>query len=372
MSFGLPGRPGGDPGALSRLSGQWNTLATSLEDSLQQLNPHASWVYDWWQGGGADAYTTSWENYSPHITSLIASIRGVATQLSAASNKISAAQSRYDHLLETAAAAAAGGLFLSVVTVGISDGVAAGVDSGIAGTITAMLIELGDELVGIGEAISAGYAELQGLVLSLQLSLGTASGILVTGGAGAVFGAATLYASGDHDPLDLGVAALFGFGMTADPGFGQAGGGEDDGEPITPVIAPSGEVGIIDQTNSTFSDPELAIAKYYADQGKTVEAVPESTESGVRMFDARIDGTAYEFKSLGENATDSTVKNNLNSAQGQFKTVPDEPKDVTLDARTSGLTEAQAQKGVSRYLGTGPNPFTTITILGNGWTLTVP
>jgi hypothetical protein len=63
--------------------------------------------------------------------------------------------------------------------------------------------------------------------------------------------------------------------------------------------------------------------------------------------------------SLQPGATDSTVNNRLLAAKGQAR-------NIVIDARTSGLGEESAQRGIARFTGSpwGRDAFDSILILG--------
>ena len=80
-------------------------------------------------------------------------------------------------------------------------------------------------------------------------------------------------------------------------------------EPVQPRTKPREEpelkprqtkptVGAIDESAKAFSPKERSIARYLAEEGHTVKAVPESAVEGVRTPDALVDGKGVEFKSL--------------------------------------------------------------------------
>jgi uncharacterized protein YukE len=153
--------------------------------------------------------------------------------------------------------------------------------------------------------------------------------------------------------------------------------GPDD-TPGSPPADPNPTPGTVDETAKKFSGSERDIADLLASEGHNVEAVPESTISGQRMYDSLVDGQPTEFKSLdppkdNRSASDVTVRNALGSANGQFKTItPDQTANAVVDGRGSGLTEAQADSGLQRWLGTGRNRMDTIRIIGDGWEITWP
>lgn len=128
------------------------------------------------------------------------------------------------------------------------------------------------------------------------------------------------------------------------------------------VLVHNASTGCIDESAKVFSPEERRIAELLSDEGRTVQAVPEST---VRTPDALVDGVPWEFKSLGPGATNATVRNRLNDAKGQAR-------NALVDARGSGLTEAEARRGIARFVGANPGRMDAIRIVGDGFEVTWP
>ncbi len=103
--------------------------------------------------------------------------------------------------------------------------------------------------------------------------------------------------------------------------------------------------GVIDERAKRFSLTERRIAEHLADQGSAVVSVSEGFGIYGRTADARVNEVPVEFKSLDPGASDRTVKAALNSAKGQARY-------AVIDARGSGLTEDQADRGIRRFSGT--------------------
>ncbi|WP_068057238.1 CdiA C-terminal domain-containing protein [Nocardia xishanensis] len=120
--------------------------------------------------------------------------------------------------------------------------------------------------------------------------------------------------------------------------------------------------GKIDESEKAFSPEERKIADLLADEGKDVKGVPEGAQ---RTPDATVDGVPTEFKTLTDGASNSTVKNALNSASGQAQS-------AIIDGRGSGITEDEARRGLNRFLGASPGKMTNIRIVGDGWEIVWP
>lgn len=209
-----------------------------------------------------------------------------------------------------------------------------------------MLGDTGQMLGGLGLMVLGAGGEVGGVALDAT-GIGAVIGVpanVVSAGAIVSGGALAL-----HGAMDYG-HQVTQLNMSADSGGGGGGGGGG---------------GSIDQSAKTFNSRELKIAEDLKNEGKNVRAVPESTTPGVRTPDAEVDGVPTEFKSLDPGAGPGTVKNQLNSAQGQASS-------AIIDARGSGLSQSGAELGLRRYLGANPGRMTYVRIIGDGYNIEWP
>jgi hypothetical protein len=107
----------------------------------------------------------------------------------------------------------------------------------------------------------------------------------------------------------------------------------------------------------SFNSAEQRIVDLLESEGRQVTRIAEGTK---RTPDALVDGVPTEFKSLDPGASNATVKAALNDAKGQAR-------DVVIDARGSGLTQAEAERGIRRFLGAHPKRFDHIRIVADGF-----
>jgi len=104
-------------------------------------------------------------------------------------------------------------------------------------------------------------------------------------------------------------------------------------------------LGIVDERARKFLPKERRIACLLADAGAAVVAVHDGYGAEGRKPDALVDNTYTEFKSLDPGASNKTVKSALKDAKGQAA-------HAVIDARDSGLSEEEAERGMRRFLGT--------------------
>ena len=112
----------------------------------------------------------------------------------------------------------------------------------------------------------------------------------------------------------------------------------------------------INQDQRKFQDKEMRIVYLLSSEGKTVLSIPESTR---KTADALVNGVPTEFKTLDPGADNSTVKTSINNAMKQAR-------DVIIDARGSGLTEAEALRAIARVRGFAKGKLESVRIIGDG------
>jgi hypothetical protein len=104
-------------------------------------------------------------------------------------------------------------------------------------------------------------------------------------------------------------------------------------------------LGIVDERTRTFLPKERRIASLLAEAGSAVIAVHDGYGAEGRKPDALVDDTYTEFKSLDPGASNKTVRSALKDAKGQAA-------HAVIDARDSGLSQDEAERGMRRFLGT--------------------
>jgi phage-related protein len=124
-----------------------------------------------------------------------------------------------------------------------------------------------------------------------------------------------------------------------------------------------GTAGTIDESKARFTPKERLIAEVLQGEGKNVEAVPRSD---VRTPDALVDGKRTEFKTMDPGADSATVRNEVNSSIKRGG----QARDIIIDARGSGLKEAEAQRGLSRVGGIARGKLDSVRIIGDGYDIT--
>lgn len=119
-------------------------------------------------------------------------------------------------------------------------------------------------------------------------------------------------------------------------------------------------MGSIDETRRRFKPAERRIAELLAEEGATVTALPEDPTGG-KAPDALVGGVTVEFKTVRTGASSATVNRALGRSVGQAR-------HVILDARGSGLSAAEARRGVRRFVGTPYGQrLEGIRIIGDGF-----
>jgi hypothetical protein len=104
-------------------------------------------------------------------------------------------------------------------------------------------------------------------------------------------------------------------------------------------------LGIVDERARAFLPKERRIASLLAEAGAAVVAVHDGYGAQGRKPDALVDDTYTEFKSLDPGASNKTIRSALKDAKGQAA-------HAVIDARDSGLSQDEAERGMRRFLGT--------------------
>lgn len=159
--------------------------------------------------------------------------------------------------------------------------------------------------------------------------------------------------AGGEDPRVAYRRALREQAGETDPATGRGGDGRPPRPPRAGVPAPDDEPdrGRVDDPDETLSHEERAAADLLAAEGRVVVARAVVNEDMVRNPDLIVDGVATEVKTLAVGATNLAVKNAWRHAEGQARV-------LLIDARRSGLTEDEADRGMAR--GAGALSSTTI------------
>jgi hypothetical protein len=127
----------------------------------------------------------------------------------------------------------------------------------------------------------------------------------------------------------------------------------------------STKVGIIDESLRAFNPQERRIAEVLIGEGKDVKALLESTIPNERSADALVAGRPTEFKSLALGAGSTTIRNTINqSIKGGGQA-----REIIIDARGSGLTRLEAERGLNRVAGIARGKLDSVRILGDGYHL---
>lgn len=123
--------------------------------------------------------------------------------------------------------------------------------------------------------------------------------------------------------------------------------------------------GSIDESERKFLESEKAIAELLKAEGQTVKALPE-TSSGGRNADAEADGIRTEFKSIQPGSTSATVKNQINNSIRRGG----QARNIIIDARDSGLTLAEANRGLERAKNISRGKIDSVRIIGDDYDIT--
>jgi hypothetical protein len=132
--------------------------------------------------------------------------------------------------------------------------------------------------------------------------------------------------------------------------------------------------GSIDESERKFSVEERKIAEILESEGNHIKALVEGGQAG-RFADALVGdqpiskeypGVPTEFKVLYQNATSATVRNSINNSIRRGG----QARHVILYAIGSGLTEADAARGLARARSITRGRVDSVRIIGDGFDIT--
>jgi hypothetical protein len=103
----------------------------------------------------------------------------------------------------------------------------------------------------------------------------------------------------------------------------------------------------------------------FANKGETLPPCGEPS-STTKIADVRVNGKVTELKNLDPGATSGTVGNSVNSSikgEGQAR-------DLIVNSQGSGLTKAEAERGLARVAGIQNGKSDSVRIIGDGFDVT--
>jgi hypothetical protein len=129
--------------------------------------------------------------------------------------------------------------------------------------------------------------------------------------------------------------------------------------------AEEGKDGSIDESERAFSPSERRVAEMLQSEGKHVKASAEG-KGPRRSRDALVDGIPTEFKTPDLGANGSTIKNQINDSTRRGG----QARNMIIDARGSGLTEAEAMRGLARAKNITRGRIDSVRVIGDGFDIT--
>ncbi len=330
--------PNGDLGKLAAVHSTWDNFAkhnavTSAQGTIKQL------IDTFTDQGTVDPHL-------PRIQEYLTNLSTAAGNLAQASTAITSTVANHHDQLSTLRGDIQSDRTHALIAIGAT-------------VITAGLLWCLTVVATDGAGAAATGAEVDATIAATEAEITTAAAAITSDIAASTFpaliadGAEIFSGIGQFTKADAQILAIQALivAMTS---------GDSANEP-----KPAASPGNIDESEKAFNDRERDIAELLSKEGKNVKAIKESSTPNQRTPDATVDGVPTEFKSLDEGATNGTVKNQLNSAAGQAD-------HAILDARNSGLTEEEAQRGINRFQGASPGKLKAIRIIGKGWEIDWP
>lgn len=154
-------------------------------------------------------------------------------------------------------------------------------------------------------------------------------------------------------------------GGSAPPAPGGGGRGKPPRTPpgrSTPAPDDEPGPGRVHDPDGDLTAEERAAAEILAKEGRTVAAAPRRSGHRDTSPDLIVGGVPVEVKTLGRGADNRTVRNKMRKGKKQARV-------LLVDARGSGLTEAEATRGLARGLGAYSQDYDRVRIVGEGYEL---
>lgn len=135
-------------------------------------------------------------------------------------------------------------------------------------------------------------------------------------------------------------------------------GGHPPGGTVPPVAQGGGE------DDPEWSSAERAVVDYLRLNGHVVGPGGRAP-GGQRYYDATVDGVRAEFKSPRRGATSATMRNRARES----KKAGGQARLLVFDVRGTGMSDAEAQRGIDRIRGAYSEYFDLIRVVGDGFDL---
>ncbi len=119
--------------------------------------------------------------------------------------------------------------------------------------------------------------------------------------------------------------------------------------------------GVIDESEARFEANERRVAELLSAEGTNVKAVPVAPSR--RTADATVDGRRVEFKTPDPGATNGTIVNEVQQSIRRGG----QARDIIVDARRSGIGEAEAKLALDRISGVTRGKLDSVRIVGDGF-----
>ena len=133
-------------------------------------------------------------------------------------------------------------------------------------------------------------------------------------------------------------------------------------EPTTTITLPT--TSNVPKSGGSFSSAKEQRIADFIESRTGLKVIPNPAEGVAgagRQGDAFIAGVMHEFKTLDPGATSSRIKNVVNSSIKRGG----QARNIVIDARGSGLSQADAVRGLSRAAGISRGKLDNITIIGD-------
>ncbi|MBF4161544.1 WXG100-like domain-containing protein [Nocardioides acrostichi] len=355
MAFGLPGWPGGDPEGIRETARAWDALADDISQAVDAADKVIVAELEQQKGAAKNGFVKIWDTYAENQRTGAENARTIAENLRTVAEKIDEAHTKYEHIMEGLAAAAAVGIVVGIFTFGIGDAVADTAAIGAAATaIASLLEELGvtiaaESIAGVmGSAVGGAWLSLE-FSVSLQegAHVGEGKGLTVTDLNYEELGVATLTGGIFGGAMDVAELLELGIPARALLGGGVMGAGDIAGSEISGEGMPSIN--------------ELLVAALLGGGGGALEGALGREASAIKQAEAQIAGDrklAIDFAALYKDDPESLAalrddpyqSQHIRDLAGKYQQLFDSDPTILIDMPNLAQVLSRDPQAVNRVL----------------------
>jgi DNA/RNA non-specific endonuclease/Proteins of 100 residues with WXG len=208
----FPGFPKGQPGEIRAAASAFHNLSLGIGNVADTGQRHVVSSTVDWKDDVKTAFVAEWDEFRAGLDEAVGQIQQIAVNLDHLADTIELAQHKYEGAIVAAGATFAVGVGFTVLTAGVSDGVA---DAAVTAEVGVVATEAAEAIDGVAAVLSTAADVVGGIAARLVVPF--AANV-----AGQAIAGAIVYP--DHDPFDHLDLKAAGFAAISDVAVGGAAG----------------------------------------------------------------------------------------------------------------------------------------------------